>query len=92
MLRAMSLLIVLSCCSVVGYSFVFCCMMMVLVATPFVLNDVVGCNLVFFLYDVVDYHVVFAMDAFFVFSVACDMSICCNVVESATKSLCDILR
>ena len=55
--------------------------------------------ILFFLYDVVDYHVVFAMDAFFVFSVACDMSICCNVVErvryariSATKSLCDILR
>ena len=73
-------------------------------------DDGVGCNAIcserccwlqscFFLYDVVDYHVVFAMDAFFDLSVACDMSICCNVVErvryarvSATKSLCEILR
>ena len=51
MLRAISLLIVLSCCSVVGYSFVFCCMMMVLVATPFVLNDVVGHTMSFLSQD-----------------------------------------
>ena len=50
MLRAISLLLVLSCCSVVGCSFVFFCMM-VLVATPFVLNDVVGHTMSFLSQD-----------------------------------------